>query len=227
MNRRNALASATAALIVAASVPFTRAQTTASTKLSSEDAAAAVRELIQSGLDHAVSPSVPPLPTSLDAAVSELRSRGDTAVIARLAGAWSEAIAEVMPNAHTAASTLAARIQPRDPVALLAGGNDAATAYFRGASEDAIARAIQPAVRDAIGRARVTDALRAFATAASSSGIEAPALRASDLERAVTDATLHELFLEVASQEARLRRDPARGSTTLQRAMATAGASTR
>ena len=136
MNRRNALASATAALIVAASVPFTRAQTTASTKLSSEDAAAAVRELIQSGLDHAVSPSVPPLPTSLDAAVSELRSRGDTAVIARLAGAWSEAIAEVMPNAHTAASTLAARIQPRDPVALLAGGNDAATAYFRGASED-------------------------------------------------------------------------------------------
>lgn len=204
------------------------AQPARSTPVTVEDAVVAVRDLAGAGLEPGarVAPSSePPLPSSLDAAVSELRRRGDATALQRLTTAWSEAIAETMPHARTAAAGLASRMQPRDPLAILSGGDDAATEFFRGASEEGIARAIQPTVRDAIGHTRLADAYRAFTSAVSANGIDAPSLRAADLERAVTDATLHELFHDLASQEARIRRDPARGSQTLQRALAAARAS--
>jgi hypothetical protein len=193
--------------------------------LSDEEATLALRQALAAALDFTgrlPPPRTIPLPDALTPLMRRMRSSGDPVAAGRLDEAYREAVIGTLPHLRSASTTLASRFTPRDPKALIAGGDDAATQYFRGASEDALARAIQPTVRDAVGHSRLAEAFRGFAAAGSAAGVVAPAWRAADLERAVTDSALREVFREVALRERAVRRDPSSQPDPVRRAFAAA-----
>jgi hypothetical protein len=193
--------------------------------LSDDEVTLALRASIASALDFTgrmPAPKSIALPDAWMPIVRRMRSDGDPVAAGRLDEAYREAVIATLPHVRSAANSLAARFTPRDPKALVAGGDDATTQYFRGASEDALARAVQPTVRDAIGHSRLAEAFRAVVSASAAIGLATPAWRPADLERAVTDSALREVFRELSVRERALRRDPSSQPDPVRRVFAAA-----
>jgi hypothetical protein len=96
---------------------------------------------------------------------------------------------------------------------ILAGGDTAATDYFRTRTTDRLTVAFQPAIAQSLDEVGVTRQYRALLAMAQ----RVPGLRldAFDLDRYVVGKALDGLFFVVAEEERRIRRDPAARVTAL------------
>ncbi len=222
-SRRNLLAFALwlapATFLMAPAPPATAADPRAD--MPDADARAAVRDVLAAGIaaaSAAAGATPTPLPAALRVVAAALAEQGRGDAATRFTTAFGQAVAATVPAACAAAAPLAAKLSPRDPWALIGGGDDALTQYFRGRTEDSLARAILPAVRDATARTRLGEAWRAFALAARAVGTGAPELKAVQLENVVADATLTGMYARIADHEKRVRRDPLAQSEVIRRA---------
>jgi hypothetical protein len=96
---------------------------------------------------------------------------------------------------------------------ILGGGDTAATDFFRDKTTDRLTVAFHPAVVRALDEVGVTRQYRAVV--AQAQRIPALHLEAFDLDRYVVGKALDGLFLVIADEERRIRRDPAARVTAL------------
>jgi len=102
-----------------------------------------------------------------------------------------------------------------DAFAILRGGDNAATDYFRGRTEGTLRTRFEPIVGQAMQQVGVYRPYRDMVERVQQ--IPLVSMPDLDLERHVTDEALDGLFSVLAREEARIRDDPAARSTALLR----------
>jgi hypothetical protein len=130
----------------------------------------------------------------------------------------NRAAEQAMPVAKPVLLAAVRDLTLTDAANIVRGGDGAATAYFRAHTEAELARQFKPIVAAATAQAGVTAAYkRLLRKGAFVEKIADPARL--DLDAHVTQAALNGVFLLMAEEEQRIRRDPlARGTELLKKA---------
>jgi len=157
-----------------------------------------------------------PLPDSIRSAEKLMRTLG--------AGKYADELVETMNRAAELAVVearpiLVAAVKKMsfdDARGILAGGDDAATNYFRRTTSADIAKKFLPVVKKATAKVRLADKYNKYAGKASKLGLLDE--KDADLDSYVTQKAMDGLFLMVAEQEKAIRKDPvATGSALLKK----------
>jgi hypothetical protein len=157
-----------------------------------------------------------PLPDSVRSAEKMMRTLG--------AGKYADELIETMNRAAEAAVVEAKPILVNavrnmsfdDARGILAGGDDAATNYFRRATSTDIAKKFLPIVKQATAKVQLADKYNQYAGRAAKLGLLDE--KDADLDQYVTQKAMDGLFLMVAEQEKAIRKDPvATGSALLKK----------
>ena len=102
-----------------------------------------------------------------------------------------------------------------DARSILAGGDDAATQYFRRTMSDPLSQRFHPIVARAMDKVRLAESWDRFASRASRLGWVKP--EDANLEDYVTRRALDGLFLMIAEEEKRIRANPAQEASSILR----------
>lgn len=182
------------------------------------EAAAGLRAALDQSIDAAVArlgvsdgflknPSITiPLPPALQKLERGLRmlGRGDDAEALRLAinRAAESAVAEARPLLRKALNSMT----PADANAILSGGDDAGTQYFRRTTSRSVTEKFKPVVARAIARLKVSALYEQYAGEAAALGL----VRKEDvkLDDYLTDKALAGLYTVMAEEERAIRNDP-------------------
>ncbi|SFN95094.1 Protein of unknown function [Nitrosospira briensis] len=128
---------------------------------------------------------------------------------------------------NRAAETVAAEAKPllvnavqemsvEDARGILAGGNDAATQYFRNTTSDALSQKFLPIVKNATDQAGLLKKYNEFARKGAKLGLVTE--ENANIENYLTQKTLDGIFLMMAEEERAIRDDPmGQGNKLLQR----------
>lgn len=194
--------------------------------VSQEDAAAGLREALQVGAKRAVAtlareggylndPAVRiPMPKMLRPVADGLDKLGQGHYADAFVENMNRAAEKAAPEAAAIFTDAASGMSVEDAWGVLKGGDDAATHYFRGRTEEQLFDAFLPIVREATASARVTSAYKTVLDQAGpyTRFVDPEQL---DLDRYVTREALDGLFVKLAEEEKRIREDPAARSTEL------------
>lgn len=157
-----------------------------------------------------------PLPDSIRKAEKVMRKFG--------AGKYADELIETMNRAAELAVVEAKPILVNavknmsfdDARAILTGGDDAATQYFRRATSADLTAKFLPIVKQATAKVELADKYNDYAGSAAQFGLIDK--KDADLDQYVTKKTLDGLFLMVAEQEKSIRQNPvATGSALLKK----------
>lgn len=157
-----------------------------------------------------------PLPDSIRKAEKMMRTLG--------AGKYADELVETMNRAAELAVVEAKPILVNavknmsfdDARGILAGGDDAATNYFRRSTSGDIAKKFLPIVKQATAKVQLADSYNQYAGKAAKLGLLDD--KDADLDQYVTQKAMDGLFLLVAEQEKSIRKDPvATGSALLKK----------
>ena len=157
-----------------------------------------------------------PLPGALKTAESGLRMMGmgkqtDELVVAMNRAAES-AVIEAKPLFMNAIKNMSFQ----DARAIVTGGDDAATQYFKRTTSDQLTAKFLPIVKQATAKVDLAEKYNAVAGQASKFGVLDA--KSANVEGYVTQKTLDGLFLVMAEQERAIRKDPiGTGSALLKR----------
>lgn len=204
---------------------FLPACATKTASLSDEDAADSVKQALTQSVNAAVdklgatngflnNPQVKiPLPGSLRKAESAMRTLGMSK--------YADSLIMTMNRAAEAAATEArpllleaVRKMPLDDAkALLTGGNDAATQYFRNNTSDALTQKVSPIVKNATDQTGLVRKYNEFAGKGAKFGLVAE--KDANIENYVTQKILDGIYLTMAEEERVIRNDPMGQSSQL------------
>lgn len=187
--------------------------------ISRTDASGGLKEALTQGAGKAVdvlgrqdgflgNPKVKiPLPESAQKVEGVLRGLGMGRQADELVTAMNRAAEGAVPQARTLLVNSIRQMSLADAKAILAGGEDAATQYFRRTTAGPLAEKFRPAVRSAIGRVKLAEKYEQFAGKAAKFGL----VREQDahLENYVTQKALDGLYLMIAEEEKAIRKNPA------------------
>ena len=157
-----------------------------------------------------------PLPDSIRSAEKMMRTLG--------AGKYADELVETMNHAAELAVVEAKPILVNavknmsfdDARAILSGGDDAATQYFRRTTSTDLTTKFLPIVKQATAKVQLADKYNQYAGKAAKMGLLDK--KDADLDQYVTQKALDGLFLMVAEQEKAIRKDPvATGSALLKK----------
>jgi hypothetical protein len=157
-----------------------------------------------------------PLPGALKTAESGLRMMGmgkqaDELVVAMNRAAES-AVIEAKPLFMNAIKNMSFQ----DASAIVTGGDDAATQYFKRTTSEQLTAKFLPIVKQATAKVDLAEKYNAVAGQASKFGVLDA--KSANVEGYVTQKTLDGLFLVMAEQEKSIRKDPiGTGSALLKR----------
>jgi hypothetical protein len=160
------------------------------------------------------------MPESLQQVDSLLRKLGQEKYADQFVTSMNRAAERAVPKTTTIVIDAIKKMSLTDARAILQGNDDAATQYLRQHTSDSLQRAIQPIVSEAMDEVGVTAAYKKMVGKADflSSFMDKDSL---DIDRYVTEKTLDGLFLKLAAEEARIRKDPvARSSELLKKVFA-------
>jgi hypothetical protein len=154
-----------------------------------------------------------PLPDSVRSAEKMMRTLG--------AGKYADELVETMNHAAELAVVEAKPILVNavksmgfdDARAILTGGDDAATQYFRRTTSADLTGKFLPVVKNATAKVQLADKYNQYAGKAAKMGLLAE--KDADLDRYVTQKALDGLFLMVAEQERAIRKDPISSGSAL------------
>lgn len=157
-----------------------------------------------------------PLPESARAAEKMMRTLGmkkqADELIETMNRAAELAVAEAKPIFVDAVKKMGFS----DARAILSGGDDAATQYFRRTTSGALSERFLPIVKRATAQVDLAGKYNQYAGQAAKVGLLDA--KDADLDRYVTQKTMDGLFLMIAEQEKAIRKDPVgTGSALLQR----------
>lgn len=213
MNRALATALLALALLFA-----TAAHALSLGSLSNKDAAAGLKEALTQGAGKAVgllgradgflgNPQVKiPLPESLQQVEGLMRSLGMGKYADELVTTMNRAAEAAVPEAKALLLNSIKQMSVQDAKAILSGGDDAATQYFRRTTAEPLGARFKPIVQKAMARVKLADKYDQFAGKAAKFGL----VKESDahLENYVTGKALDGLYLMIAAEEKAIRQDP-------------------
>jgi hypothetical protein len=156
-----------------------------------------------------------PLPDSLARVDATLRRFGSARRTDELITAMNRAAEAAVPEARAFLLEALRQMTIQDAREILAGGDTAATAYFRRQTEAAIAARFAPVVRRATEKVRLAETYNQFAGRALKYRLIRP--EDADLNAYITRKALDGLFLTIAEEERTIRRHPGRQQEPLLR----------
>lgn len=209
-------------------VVFIPACATGSGPVSDDDTTGALKQALTQGADVAVdklgvadgflnNPRVKiPLPGSLQKVEGIMRTLGMSkyadGLIVTMNHAAETAAAEARPLLMDAVQ----KMSVKDASAILTGGDDAATKYFRTTTSDALSQKFLPIVKNATDQVGLIKKYNEFAGKGAKLGLIGE--KDANIENYVTQKTLDGLYLMMAEEERAIRSDPmGQGSKLLQR----------
>ena len=209
-------------------VVFIPACATGSGPVSDDDTTGALKQALTQGADVAVdklgvadgflnNPKVKiPLPGSLQKVEGIMRTLGMSkyadGLIVTMNHAAETAAAEARPLLMDAVQ----KMSVKDARAILTGGDDAATQYFRTTTSDALSQKFLPIVKNATDQVGLIKKYNEFAGKGAKLGLIGE--KDANIENYITQKTLDGLYLMMAEEERAIRSDPmGQGSKLLQR----------
>ena len=211
----------------------------AGSNLPGSDIAAGLKEALAKGTTSAINslgrnggfwnnPKVRiPLPGKLEQAANLARKLGQGARVDAFELSMNRAAEKAVPQVAQIFGDAIRRMSLSDARGILAGGNHAATDYFRRVAGDALTARIQPIVAQATSSVGVTEKYKAFTAggggklggalgALGSFGGKSKGGGSSlDLDDYVTRETIDGLFTVIGEQEQSIRQNPAARTTDL------------
>ncbi len=186
--------------------------------LTSKDAAAGLRAALSQGVDTAVAQlganngflndlkvSIP-LPPALQKADRALRMIGMGRDADNLKAAMNHAAESAVADAKPIFKQALQRMTVADAKAILTGGDDAATQYFRKATSEQLIARFKPIIARETAKAQLAPLYDQYAGKAANLGL----IKAQDanLNDYVTAKALDGLFSRIADEERAIRKDP-------------------
>lgn len=193
--------------------------------LSGKDAAGGLRQALTQGAGKAVSelgrpdgflgnPKVRiPLPENLRKIEGLIRKLGMGRQVDDLETAMNRAAESAVPESKALLVNAIRQMSIKDAKAILTGGDDAATQYFRRTTAGPLAEKFRPVVRKAMAKVRLAEKYDEFAA----KGVKLGLVREDDasLENYVTARVLDGLYLMIAEEERAIRKDPVSAAGSL------------
>ena len=195
--------------------------------LSGQEASAGLKEALSRGADMAVSQLGKPngfmgdarvripLPKSLRAAEKMMRTLGMKKQAEELIETMNRAAELAVVEAKPILLESVQKMTIDDARGILAGGDDAATQYFRRTTSTALGKKFLPIVKQATAKVQLADQYNEYAGQAAKLGLLEE--KDANLDSYVTQKALDGLFVMIAEQEKSIRQDPVgTGSKLLQ-----------
>ena len=195
--------------------------------LSGKEASAGLKEALSRGADMAVSQLGKPngfmgdarvripLPKSLRAAEKMMRTLGMKKQADELIETMNRAAELAVVEAKPILLESVQKMTIDDARGILAGGDDAATQYFRRTTSTALGKKFLPIVKQATAKVQLADQYSEYAGQAAKLGLLEE--KDANLDSYVTQKALDGLFVMIAEQEKSIRQDPVgTGSKLLQ-----------
>lgn len=206
----------------------TLAQAGALDAISSGDAASGVKEALAKGADYAVSSLGVsngflgnskvkiPLPGYLQKAESAMRMFGMGKQADQLVETMNHAAENAVAEAKPILVDSIKKMTLQDAKAILTGGDDSVTQYFKRSSSEQLTAKFMPIVKKSTQKLQLAEQYNKFAGKAASSGLIDQ--KDADIDSYVTQKAMDGLFLMIAEEEKKLRSNPvAAGSALLQK----------
>ena len=156
-----------------------------------------------------------PLPPSLRKLEAVMRSIGMSPHAEELVLRMNRAAEAAVPEARTLLVDAAKRMSVQDAKGILTGGDDAATQYFKRTSSEPLARRFRPIVKKTMEKGKVAEKYDEIAASGAKLGLVKE--EDAQLEDYVTRKALDGLFLTIAEEEKKIRRDPAGAASAMLR----------
>lgn len=219
---RSLLISLVAVLSILFAVPSGAATLDA---ISSGDAAAGVKEALAKGADYAVAALGKnngflgnakvkiPLPGYLAQADSALRLMGMGKQADQLVETMNHAAENAVAQARPILGEAIKKMTVQDAKAILSGGDDSVTQYFRRTSSAPLAARFLPIVKAQTQQLALAEQYNRYAGKAASLGLVDK--NDADVDRYVTQKAIDGLLLMIAEQEKKLRANPLGASSDL------------
>jgi hypothetical protein len=156
-----------------------------------------------------------PLPEHLQQIEGLMRGFGMGKQADELKTSMNRAAEAAVPQAKALLVNAIKQMSVQDAKAILTGGDDAATQYFKQTTAGALGEKFRPIVRKAMARVSLAEKYDAFAGKAVKFGLVKEA--DAKLENYVTNKALDGLYLMIAEEEKTIRADPAAAAGGLAR----------
>jgi hypothetical protein len=201
----------------------TRAQSLAS--LSNQDAVAGLKDALLQGSAKAVSQLGGadgvlgnakvkiPLPDSIKRVESGLRMVGMGKQADELVVSMNRAAEMAVKEATPLLVSSVKSMSVSDAKGILAGGDDAATQYFKRTTSDALTQRFLPIVKEMTARVQLAQQYNGLAGQAAQYGLISK--EDANIDLYVTRKALDGLFIVIAEQERMIRRDPMGAATSV------------
>jgi hypothetical protein len=186
--------------------------------LSNKDTTAAMKEALTEGSQGAVEMLAKqggflgnervriPLPESLRKVEGLMRGLGMGKYAEELVTTMNRAAEIAVVEAKPLLVNAVKNMSMQDAKGILTGGEDAATQYFKRSTSAALSDKFLPIVKRATEKVRLADKYNEFAGKGAKLGLIDQ--KDADLNNYVTQKTLDGLFLMIAEEEKKIRRDP-------------------
>lgn len=154
-----------------------------------------------------------PLPDSLKKVEKGMRMFGMGAQADELVTRMNRAAEAAVPEAKTLLVDAVKKMSVEDAKAILTGGDDAATQYFKKTTSAPLAQKFLPIVKDATSKVELAQQYNKFAEMGAKFGVVKK--DQANLEQYVTQKALDGLYTMMAEEEKNIRQDPLGASTKL------------
>ena len=155
-----------------------------------------------------------PMPDSLSWVESSLRTVGQDEMADEFIDTMNTAAEQAVPEAADIFAGAIKEMSVQDAQGILTGADNAATEYFRSNTEAELTQRMRPIVETATASTGVTSAYKDMLGAAGGFAGMMPAT-ATDIDGYITSKTLDGLFLMIAKEERKIRKNPMARSTEL------------
>ncbi|HUS25105.1 MAG TPA: DUF4197 domain-containing protein [Candidatus Binatia bacterium] len=157
-----------------------------------------------------------PLPESVAKMEKTLRQFGQGAAVDEFHLTLNRAAEQAVPHVADIFGNAVRKMTFQDARAILGGQQDAATQFFRRTTGEAIYAKVLPVVQGATQRVGVTQRYKQM-VASYAPFLQMAGVKSTDLDAYVAGQALDGLFLMIADEEARIRRDPIARTTEILR----------
>lgn len=156
-----------------------------------------------------------PLPPSLRSVEAVMRSIGMGTQADELVLRMNRAAEAAVPQARVLLEGAARKMSVQDAKGILTGGDDAATQYFKRTTSEPLAKQFQPIVKKAMAKVKLADKYNEIAASGARFGLVKD--EDANLEDYVTRRALDGLFVAIAEEEKKIRKDPAGAASAVVR----------
>ena len=214
-------------LALAALLVATAAHALSLDDLTNRDASGGLKEALTQGAGKAVAalgradgflgnPKVKiPLPEGLQQVENMMRTFGLGKQADELVTTMNRAAEAAVPEAKALLVNSVKQMSVQDAKGILAGGDDAATQYFKRTTSGPLAEKFKPIVKKAMEKVKLAEKYDQFAGKAARFGLVKEA--DARLDHYVTQKALDGLYLMIAEEEKAIRADPAGAAGKLAR----------